>query len=149
MLLTIKESKEAWKSPDGQRTIWEVKDGDGNVWQTMSGQIAKAIGQTLDLTTRVSDKGKTYLITPPQDESGASRGSTDITNPSLNIDLSSTERFEKAVDKFSESVERLIASQTGTWPSAEALLTEPEDDLPPASLYDKQMDVTEIVDDLT
>lgn len=145
MLLTIKESKEAWKSPDGQRTIWEVKDSEGNNWQTMSGQIAKAVGQTLELTTRVSDKGKTYLITPPQDGPQNAQGI-----PILNVDDIPTDRFEKAVDKFSEAVERLLASQTGTYPSAEVVLTEPaDDDLPPTSLYDQQMGLVEIEDDLT
>lgn len=67
MQITIQSSEESWKSPDGQRTIWEITDGEGNKWQTMSQQIAQAIGQTMDLTTRVSDKGKTYLIKPPVD----------------------------------------------------------------------------------
>jgi hypothetical protein len=68
MNITVKSSKEVWASPDGQRNIWEIQTPEGTTWQTMSRQIAQAIGQTLDLTTRVSAAGKTYLVKPPQEQ---------------------------------------------------------------------------------
>ena len=131
MIVTIKDSKEVWKSPDGQRSIYEVTDAEGNQWQTMSRQIAMAINQSLELTTRVSDKGKTYLIKPPQEQQGTLdgvRGSDALTGL--------LDRLGKDLDRFEGLLNRLASAPD-------------RPDLPPAELYDDMRDEGRgVIDDL-
>lgn len=108
MKISVRSSAEAWKSPDGKITIWDVIDGEGATWQTMSGKIANAIGQTIDVTTRTNTKGKTYLITPPQD------GVTPlVSSQSSPMSEQTLARFESAVAAFSDAVDRLTGKASG------------------------------------
>lgn len=145
MLITIRDSKEIWKSPDGQRSIWEITDQDNQVWSTMSRQIAQGIGQSMELTTRVSDKGKTYLIKPPQEGQQAFGGVDGIKSGSgtlggLEALEIAVEHLTKAVDIFERSVDKLLLSK-GLEEIAEA------HDMPPAELYEN-LAGKEIQDDL-
>jgi hypothetical protein len=141
LILTIKSSEEVWKSPDGQRSIWEVKDSEGNTWQTMSRQIAMAINQSMELTTRVSDKGKTYLIKPPQDDIQAPQGSQ--LRQGTPVGIVSPQLIERLTSVL-ERLERLLSADVNEPGIAEITDT---DDLPPVSLYDRDMG-EEIIDDI-
>ena len=138
MLITVKESNEVWKSPDGQRSIYEIKDQDGNTWQTMSRQIAQAINQSMELTTRVSNKGKTYLIKPQDRQENAQQTLDGVSSPSIRSE--DLQRFQEAVNKFDEAVNKLLLSK-GLEEIAQ------DTDMPPAELYEN-LAGKEITDDL-
>lgn len=137
MIVTIKASKEVWHSPDGQRSVWDLETPTGETWQTMSRQIATAIGQSLDLTTRVSASGKTYLVKPLASPDGVGAPSS----PGVAVPSSDdVRRFSEAVDRFQEAVIKFV-SHTYDGPGAA-----PE--LPPIENYDGFGDERAIEDDL-
>ena len=135
MKLVIAEAQEKWTSPDKKVTIWDLKDSDGNPWQTMSKQIAQSIGQAVEVTTRVSDKGKTYLIMDKNDQAPTATS---------NLDL---DRLEAILDKFAVTVERLttyLSEDTFNDPDlpqdsplGQIKLEDP--DLPPVELYEGEI----------
>ena len=114
MLITISQVKEEWKSPDGQLSIWGlVNQMDGTPWKTMSKKIADSEGQTMELTTRVSKNGKTYLIQPPREDSpygnpgGQGNQAAKPAGPaSANLD-----RLEVLVDRLEAAVDGIQASR--------------------------------------
>lgn len=125
MLLNVKSASEAWKSPDGKVTIWDITAADNTVWQTMSGKIAGSIGQAIEVTTRVNQKGKTFLILPPT-EAYPSASSAVAYAPNLapvpGISPDLVARFEAAVAAFSDAVESF---------KGRSKTNEPADDQPP------------------
>lgn len=131
MLLTIKTSEEAWTSPDGQRKIWEIVDSEGNKWQTMSRQIAQSINQTMELTTRVSDKGKTYLVKPSIDGVGAPQAA------STSLESTATDQL---LQQILEELKKLNGSAT--------IKGNVESDLPPVESYNVNEQMAEVFDDL-
>jgi hypothetical protein len=153
--ISVRSSKESWKSPDGKITIWEVTDGDGQTWNTMSGKIANALGQTIEVTTRVNNKGKTYLITPPAEgayplPAAPVTGAEGILSRIEQI----LARYEASVAAFSDSVDKLVGQtpvQDGPKPpEKDVVLTEIPDN-PMGAEFDEAMRVFgggEIVDDL-
>lgn len=72
MIVTIKNTKQAWESPDKKLRIYdfdgELQSGEKIHGQTMSDKIAKSVDQVLDLTTRVSNSNKTYYVQVPRDQ---------------------------------------------------------------------------------
>lgn len=141
MLISIKDSKEVWKSPDGQRSIWEITDQDGQTWSTMSRQIAQGIGQSMELTTRVSDKGKTYLIKPQAEQQAMDSVRAAGGQPSPEaieaLDKAVT-RLTRAVEKFDEAVSKILLARG---------LEEMVEDMPPTEVYEN-LAGKEIQDDL-
>lgn len=123
MLITVKSSTVAWKSPDGKITIYDIIDQDGNQWQTRSRKIGEGIDQSFDCTTTVSKSNKTYLIQVPDpnspyfSEQQARVGGQP--QPALPIPLApqqpaaaglptaTTAQFTNAVDKFVDAVNKL------------------------------------------
>jgi hypothetical protein len=156
--ISVRSSKESWKSPDGKITIWEVTDGDGQTWDTMSGKIANALGQTIEVTTRVSNKGKTYLITPPAGGAYPLPAAPVVGAEGILARIEQIlARYEASVAAFSESVDKLVGQtpvQDGPKPpqppEKDVVLTEIPDD-PMGAEFDEAMRVFgggEIVDDL-
>lgn len=104
MLITPKNVTKKWVSPDNRVTIWELQDQNGTTWATRSQSIADSEGQTLELTTTVSNTGKTYLVRPPKD--AMPQAQTQI--PSVGIlPEQGIARFEEAVQAFSDAVDKL------------------------------------------
>ncbi len=136
MLITIREPKEVWKSPDGQRIIWELKDQDNNTWSTMSRKIATSEGQTMELTTRVAKSGKTFLITPPQ-EGYAAPGAPGAPAAPVAAPVSNDTllRVEGVMTRLENAVERFEVAVSALWDTA-APPQLPEEDRPPVGLYD-------------
>ena len=114
MQITIKNVQKDWMSPDGKITIHSLEDQDGNKWKTMSGTIAAAEGQTMELTTRVSAKGQTYLIQPPRDGSGFEQKAVPTYTPPAQMGIPLTElmveRLEAAVEALEATADRLAGS---------------------------------------
>lgn len=54
MQITVKSSKEIWKSPDGQRTI-NVLDTDKGEFRTFSDAIAEGFGKTFEVDVYEKD----------------------------------------------------------------------------------------------
>lgn len=144
MKIAVQKSKEVWKTDDGKITIWDVTLTDGSIMQTMSGKIASSIGQTIDVTTRTNDKGKTYLITPPQDGNFPLAPSS---QPTSGLSEQTIARFESAVAAFSDAVDRLSGSKIA--PSGDTIVADLPDD--PGAEFDRALEALgggEIVDDL-
>lgn len=142
MIVTVKTSKEVWKSPDGQRSIWEIETPTGEVWQTMSRQIATALGQSLDVTTRVSGTGKTYIVKTPQESpDGLSNANLLPTQPLRGgPSAEDVQRFSAAVDRFQDAVVQFVMAQERKQLD--------NDDLPPIGNYDALTQERVIEDDL-
>lgn len=111
MLITNKQSKKSWTSPDGRTNIWEVIDQDNNHWQTMSQRIGEGVGQSFDCTTRVSGSGKTYLIQTPKDQQGMPVAPTQSPSSSQVAPdtQTATARFTEAVERFERAISRFEA----------------------------------------
>lgn len=124
MKISVASSNQAWQSPDQKITIWDVIDSDNNKWSTMSGKIANAIGQTIEVTTRTNNKGKTYLVTP---QPGGYQPPL-AQSPGGNMNDATLARFEAAVAAFGDYVDRLIGSKAA-----------PPSDVVPTEIPDKPM----------
>lgn len=146
MQIHVKSSNQAWQSPDKSITIWDVFDAEGNKWATMSGKIANALGQTIDVTTRTNTKGKTYLVSPPQEGYQPPLASVAPTTPSGGgMNEATLARFESAVAAFGDYVDRLTASKTA--PSGDVVSTDIHD---PGADFDRAIDALgggSVVDD--
>ncbi len=128
MLITIKNVKHEWKSPDERVNIWSLNDQDGNSWQTRSQKIASSEGQTMELTTTISKGGKTYLIQPPREDgaygpqpAAPSAPKTPSAPAPASGSMVSLEaavaRFEVSIDAFERAVDRLLKRLTESKPS--------------------------------
>lgn len=114
MRVTVKEAKEAWKSPDGKVVIYDCisaepipEFGGATTFKTRSHKLAQAIGQSVEVVITTSSTGKTYLKPYSPEHDGPQAQASFAPQPSAAAPQGMAE-FAVAVAQFSAAVDKLV-----------------------------------------